>query len=188
MTCAAGEPVANAKRPTRKDRPLNVLERETRFELATSTLARLHSTAELFPLVWRRHPDLNRRMEVLQTSALPLGYAASFRWSGKRDLNSRLQPWQGCTLPLSYSRPTGEAFYLCPLEVSSLTGRVFEIPGQERPLREQLPAAPRPKDTARPKRRHRKLMDSADFQALYKSAAFGLSGALALNSERRRPA
>ena len=25
---------------------------------------------------WRRHPDLNRRMEVLQTSALPLGYAA----------------------------------------------------------------------------------------------------------------
>ena len=27
------------------------LERETRFELATSTLARLHSTTELFPLV-----------------------------------------------------------------------------------------------------------------------------------------
>ena len=26
------------------------LERETRFELATSTLARLHSTTELFPL------------------------------------------------------------------------------------------------------------------------------------------
>ncbi len=26
------------------------MERETRFELATSTLARLHSTAELFPL------------------------------------------------------------------------------------------------------------------------------------------
>ncbi len=24
----------------------------------------------------RRHPDLNRGMEVLQTSALPLGYAA----------------------------------------------------------------------------------------------------------------
>ncbi len=28
-----------------------LLERETRFELATSTLARLHSTTELFPLV-----------------------------------------------------------------------------------------------------------------------------------------
>ena len=54
------------------------LERETRFELATSTLARLHSTTELFPQIWRRHPDLNRRMEVLQTSALPLGYVASF--------------------------------------------------------------------------------------------------------------
>ncbi|GKT25794.1 hypothetical protein ADUPG1_013145 [Aduncisulcus paluster] len=27
-----------------------ILERETRFELATSTLGRLHSTAELFPL------------------------------------------------------------------------------------------------------------------------------------------
>ena len=26
--------------------------------------------------VWRRRPDLNRRMEVLQTSALPLGYGA----------------------------------------------------------------------------------------------------------------
>jgi hypothetical protein len=28
-----------------------MLERETRFELATSTLARLHSTTELFPLI-----------------------------------------------------------------------------------------------------------------------------------------
>ena len=26
----------------------------------------------------RRHPDLNRGMEVLQTSALPLGYVAAF--------------------------------------------------------------------------------------------------------------
>ena len=25
---------------------------------------------------WRRHPDLNRRYAVLQTAALPLGYAA----------------------------------------------------------------------------------------------------------------
>ncbi len=29
---------------------LKKMERETRFELATSTLARLHSTTELFPL------------------------------------------------------------------------------------------------------------------------------------------
>ncbi len=27
-------------------------------------------------LKWRRHPDSNRGIEVLQTSALPLGYAA----------------------------------------------------------------------------------------------------------------
>jgi hypothetical protein len=25
---------------------------------------------------WRRHPDSNRRIAVLQTAALPLGYAA----------------------------------------------------------------------------------------------------------------
>ena len=47
-------PDANKKRPPRKGRPLIFLERETRFELATSTLARLHSTAELFPLVLER--------------------------------------------------------------------------------------------------------------------------------------
>src|ERR1051325_7152426 len=57
-------------------------------------------------------------MEVLQTSALPLGDGAvrelytprragpeEGRWSGKRDSNPRLRPWQGRTLPLSYSRP-----------------------------------------------------------------------------------
>ncbi len=27
--------------------------------------------------LWRRHPDLNRGIEVLQTSALPLGYSAT---------------------------------------------------------------------------------------------------------------
>ena len=33
-----------------RDQPLEFLERETGFEPATSTLARLHSTTELFPL------------------------------------------------------------------------------------------------------------------------------------------
>ena len=32
----------------------------------------------------RRHPDLNRGMEVLQTSALPLGYAAGACKAGDR--------------------------------------------------------------------------------------------------------
>ena len=90
------------------------MERETGFEPATSTLARLHSTTELlpqsnFPLTLRVMEAASRfelEMEVLQTSALPLGYAAIFLWSGRRDLNPRLQPWQGCTLPLSYSRST----------------------------------------------------------------------------------
>jgi hypothetical protein len=78
-------------------------------------------------------PGFEPGMEVLQTSALPLGYGAgrdvgwaSMRarlhggaatawqpspqskgegWSGKRDSNPRLRPWQGRTLPLSYSRP-----------------------------------------------------------------------------------
>ncbi len=28
--------------------------------------------------MWRRHPDLNRGMKVLQTLALPLGYSANY--------------------------------------------------------------------------------------------------------------
>ena len=39
------------KKGSNRVEPFEVmLERETRFELATSTLARLHSTTELFPL------------------------------------------------------------------------------------------------------------------------------------------
>ena len=32
--------------------------------------------ADAFGIFWRRHPDLNRGIKVLQTSALPLGYVA----------------------------------------------------------------------------------------------------------------
>ena len=35
---------------------------------------------------WRRHPDLNWGIKVLQTSALPLGYGAIFK-------NRRLHHW-----------------------------------------------------------------------------------------------
>src|SRR5580693_4207488 len=74
--------------------------------------------------IWRRGSESNRRIKVLQTSPLPLGYRAPAqyvsvpcekspsvgenlrkKWSGRRGSNSRLQPWQGCALPLSYSRP-----------------------------------------------------------------------------------
>ena len=54
-------------------------------------------------MLWRRHPESNWGIKVLQTSALPLGYAAK-KWSGKRDSNSRPPPWQGGALPLSYFR------------------------------------------------------------------------------------
>ena len=39
-----------------KRKPLNLLERETGFEPATSTLARLHSTTELLPRGMRNDP------------------------------------------------------------------------------------------------------------------------------------
>ena len=72
---------------------------------------------------WRRHPDLNRGIKVLQTLALPLGYSATpclrsgkekiktvrICWSGKRDSNPRHSPWQGDALPLSYSRICSES-------------------------------------------------------------------------------
>ena len=37
---------------------------------------RLTKVKRLDEKIWRRHPDLNRGIEVLQTSALPLGYSA----------------------------------------------------------------------------------------------------------------
>src|SRR5690625_2188944 len=51
-------------------------------------------------------------IEVLQTSALPLGYAAriltlyklEINLSGRRDSNPRPPPWQGDILPLNYFR------------------------------------------------------------------------------------
>jgi hypothetical protein len=81
--------------------------------------------SNLFGRNWRRGPGSNRRIKVLQTSPLPLGYRAlagqpnccgsplhrsqsgrrrRVKWSGRRDLNSRPSPWQGDALPLSYSR------------------------------------------------------------------------------------
>ena len=65
-------------------------------------------------IFWRHHPDLNRGIKVLQTSALPLGYGAIFilvknrtlkvfnfkrPWSGLRGSNSLPPPWQGGALP-----------------------------------------------------------------------------------------
>ena len=62
-----------------------------------------------FEKVWRRHPESNRGIKVLQTLALPLGDGAiptSFRkalaqtgWSGLRGSNPPPRPWQGRALP-----------------------------------------------------------------------------------------
>ncbi len=77
---------------------------------------------------WRRGPGSNRRIKVLQTSPLPLGYRATASWSetiparpggeaaiwsGRRDLNPRPSPWQGDALPLSYSRLVQVEVYQC---------------------------------------------------------------------------
>ena len=50
-----------------------------------------------FSFFWRRHPDLNRGIADLQSTALPLGYGAI--WSGRRGSNSLPPPWQGGALP-----------------------------------------------------------------------------------------
>ena len=46
--------------------------------------------------LWRRHPDLNRGIRVLQTHALPLGYVALF-FCEKKDTKAILCPfcWSG---------------------------------------------------------------------------------------------
>ena len=44
--------------------------------------------------LWRRHPDLNRGIKVLQTSALPLGYSAIYgAGTGNRTRVSSLEGW-----------------------------------------------------------------------------------------------
>ena len=52
------------------------LERKTRFELATPTLARWCSTTELLPQrIWLGYLDSNQRMTESKSVALPLGYS-----------------------------------------------------------------------------------------------------------------
>ena len=82
---------------------------------------------------WRRRPDSNRGMGVLQTPALPLGYAAGFSfWSGRRDLNPRPSPWQGDALPLSYSRPLPK----------DLSGLRTVLHYKEMPAKKKAPGSP----------------------------------------------
>ena len=52
----------------------------------------------------RRHPDLNRGMEVLQTSALPLGYAAGTCRAGDRARTGDPNLGKVVLYQLSYTR------------------------------------------------------------------------------------
>ena len=76
--------------------------------LLKTGIHRKKTDSRLEPVFWRRHPDLNWGIKVLQTSALPLGYGAesnaahqsySVFWSGLRGSNSLPPPWQGGALP-----------------------------------------------------------------------------------------
>ena len=73
----------------------------------------LSSGASKAIFFWRHHPESNRGIKVLQTSALPLGYGAVNgnseqslstvplikKWSGLRGSNPPPLPWQGSALP-----------------------------------------------------------------------------------------
>ena len=74
-----------------KSYPANNMVGSTGIEPVTPSMSRKCATTTLtargayiltqkLEKKWRRHPDLNWGMEVLQTSALPLGYAAISNW------------------------------------------------------------------------------------------------------------
>ena len=54
---------------------------DRRFGVGLHRGVRRTATVEGY-VKWRRHPDLNRRITVLQTAALPLGYAAVLERAG----------------------------------------------------------------------------------------------------------
>ena len=60
-------------------------------------------------LDWRRHPDLNRGFAVLQTAALPLGYAAFLENYKKMERETGFEP---ATSTLARLHSTAELFPL----------------------------------------------------------------------------
>ena len=95
------------------------LERNTRLELATSTLARLRSTRwAKSAYVWCLRSESNQRHEDFQSSALPTELQRhfrftrsvkpiSFRWRLRWDSNPRPPPWQGGVLTSWTTKPCG---------------------------------------------------------------------------------
>ena len=78
LAAVKGILVSGIKKVLSENRKDKILERETGFEPATSTLARLHSTAELLPHIMEAAPRFELGVKALQASALPLGDAAKF--------------------------------------------------------------------------------------------------------------
>ena len=82
------------------------VERDTRFELATFTLARWHSTTELIPHMWCPEPESNQRHEDFQSSALPTELSGLI-WRPGRGSNPRPLAWQASVLTDWTTRPSG---------------------------------------------------------------------------------
>ena len=66
----------------------------------------------------RRHPDLNRGMEVLQTSALPLGYAAGACRAGDRVRTGDPNLGKVVLYQLSYTRIVATREVICVRDYS----------------------------------------------------------------------
>ena len=73
---------------------------------------------------WRRHPDSNRRITVLQTVALPLGYAAS----KKMERETGFEP---ATSTLARSHSTAELF---PLNVINYFRKIARLVKRKKAL------------------------------------------------------
>ena len=86
-------------------------------QMADQTALAVGETSSFPRNLWRRRPDLNRRMEVLQTSALPLGYGAlsgstiKLRVAGREKVE-RETGFEPATSTLARSHSTTELFPL----------------------------------------------------------------------------
>ena len=76
----------------RKPTAIKLLERVTRFELATFTLARLHSTTELHPhKIWCLRAESNRRHTDFQSVALPTELPRHIGWVTKHPYHHNMR-------------------------------------------------------------------------------------------------
>ena len=81
-----------------------LLASQERFELPTDGLeGRCSIQLSYWDKFWREHPDLNRGIKVLQTCALPLGYAPI--WGDRWKSNPRMSEPQSDALTTSPRPP-----------------------------------------------------------------------------------